>query len=615
MVGGFVFVQHPEAKKGEVLLHYLGPEKANREFNTIGEDVGCGQMTLSLYPNAHIITLQNCSIVGTALLNNRKELISLLHLNHDSSDQHLLLQAYLKFGKNCLHYLHGQFAFVIYNHENKNIFAANSPTGGPRLLYHCKDGNLIISSELKCILPFVKERKLNKEFIIAFVNSWMLERENSTYEEIYHLPHGYALSFENKILKKWSYYTPSATPNIKFKHKEDYYNAGNALITKVISGYLDHGLTPGIQMGSGLSSSQIAWNLRQLCGENVNAVSYILPLNYKGHSKDEKHLTDVLQKELQLNLHYVNEPTFPEPFADHIEKKFWEQDSMMANPIGSDHEVVYGKLKDLGTQMIFTSGGKNFNWHAPDVYSYWLFHFQWWQIVKRNVIKKSLINSLPKALFQLIKNKQHQRDYSILNTHLMSYKDAEKYEQKLYAALPHKFAYHVAGSDQVVKIAQWTYGMKKYMSAQERRYDAAFVNPLQDERLLDFSSSIPADLHFQRQFGRELLKGKIPDTVRNNKEQYSYPADMRERWWNLKSHLKEHFETIAENDEVWEYIDKKKMMEKYHILQNDAPYIYWHHHRHHFSKTIVLSRFLKWEKSQEVVRSLLKIQPSEIQSI
>jgi len=600
MVGGFLFAGHPEARKGESILKYLGPEKAHHQFQNIGEHIFCGQMSLSIYNNANIASEQQHTLVGTALLNNRNELISLLKLNKEIGDQSIILRAFLQFGKDCLKHIHGQFAFVIYNNENNNVFGANSSTGGPRLLYYFKDGNFVASSELKCVLPFVPQRKLNKDFIIAHVQSWMLEPENSAYENIYHLPHGYAFSVEKNEFKKWAYYVPGKIAPIRFKRIEEYYEAGNALINQVIKGYLEHNVTAGIQMGSGLSSSQIAWNLRQQLGDNVNAVSYILPPNYNGQAKDEKHLTDILQKELKLNLHYVNEPVFPEPFSNHLEKKFWEQDSMMANPIGSDHEVVYGKLKELGTQMIFTSGGKNFNWSANDVYTYWLLHFQWLKLAKRKGISKSLIDSMPKSLYHLLKNKNPKKEYSILNSHSMSFKDADKLEQQLISALPAKFGYHVAGSDQLLKIAQWTYGMKKYMSAQERRYDCAFVNPLHDPRLLDFSVAIPTDLHLKRNFGRELLKGKIPDAIRKNKEQFSYPADMGERWWNLKNHLKEHFEAIAENDEVWEYIDRKKMIAKYRILENNPPYTFWRNERNHFSKTIILSRFLQWEKSQNV---------------
>ncbi len=600
MVGGFLFAHHTASRKGEHILKYLGPEKAHHQFKNIDNNTFCGQMTLSIYNNANIATEQNQTLVGMALLNNRNELTSLLNLKRDVSDQFIILRAYLAFGKDCLKRLHGQFSFVIYNDENKNVFGANSSAGGPRLLYYFNNEEFVASTELKCVLPFVPQRKLNKDFIIAHVQNWMLEPENSAYENILHLPHGCAFTVEKNEFKKWTYYVPGKIAPVRFKNKEEYYEAANALTSKIISGYVEHNLTPGIQMGSGLSSSQIAWNLRQLYGENLNAVSYILPPNYEGNAKDEKHLTEILQKELQLNLHYVNEPAFPEPFGNHLEKKFWEQDSMMANPIGSDHEVVYGKLKELGTQIIFTSGGKNFNWSASDVYSYWLLHFKWLKIVRRKAITKSVIDSMPKALFNLLKNKNAKKEYSILNTHLLSFKDADKLEQQLISALPAKYGYHVAGNDQLLKIAQWTYGMKKYMSAQERRYDCAFVNPLHDPRLLDFSVSIPADLHLKRNFGRELLKGRVPDQIRNNREQYSYPADMGERWWNLKSHLKEHFEAIKENDEVWEYIDRKKMLEKYRILENNAPYLFWRNERNHFSKTIILSRFLQWERSQNV---------------
>ena len=251
--------------------------------------------------------------------------------------------------------------------------------------------------------------------------------------------------------------------------------------------------------------------------------------------------------------------------------------------------------------MIFTSGGKNFNWFGADVYSYWLFNFNWLEIIRRKAIKKSIAYSLPLSLHsKLIKN-HRKTENSILNSNLISREEAEKMEHHLIKNLPHKFAYTVGGPDQLQKIAQWTYGMKKYMSAQERRYDVAFVNPLHDSQLLDFSVSIPSDMHLHRKFGRSLLVGKVPETIYNNKEQYSYPADMAERWWNLKSHLKEHFESISANDEVWEFADRKKLLLKYQILQNNAPYEFWRNERHHFSNVIILNRFLKWESKNKSI--------------
>jgi asparagine synthase (glutamine-hydrolysing) len=70
-----------------------------------------------------------------------------------SSDSEVALHMYEEYGKNCVNYLDGMFAFIISDSKHHSVFAARDPLGIKPLYYAKKDGKIYFTSELKCLYP------------------------------------------------------------------------------------------------------------------------------------------------------------------------------------------------------------------------------------------------------------------------------------------------------------------------------------------------------------------------------------------------------------------------------------------------------------------------------
>lgn len=97
-----------------------------------------------------------------------------------TSDTEVLLQAYVRWGKDCLSRLNGMFAFVIY--DQGKIFAARDRFG-VKPLYYWKGGDdtLYFASEIKQFMQLPGwEAKLNQQRAYDFLNWGMTEHSEET---------------------------------------------------------------------------------------------------------------------------------------------------------------------------------------------------------------------------------------------------------------------------------------------------------------------------------------------------------------------------------------------------------------------------------------------------
>ena len=67
-------------------------------------------------------------------------------------DTEVLLTSYIEFGKDCVNYINGIFAFGIWDEYNRELFLCRDPLGIKPLFYSFKDGNLVFASEIKTLL-------------------------------------------------------------------------------------------------------------------------------------------------------------------------------------------------------------------------------------------------------------------------------------------------------------------------------------------------------------------------------------------------------------------------------------------------------------------------------
>lgn len=100
----------------------------------------------------------------------RKQLIKKGYTFKGYSDTEVLLTAYIEWGKKCLNYINGIFAFGIWNATDKTLFLARDPLGVKPLFYSTVQNCIIFASEIKALLkhPYI-EPVVNEEGLLEIL--------------------------------------------------------------------------------------------------------------------------------------------------------------------------------------------------------------------------------------------------------------------------------------------------------------------------------------------------------------------------------------------------------------------------------------------------------------
>lgn len=137
----------------------IGHRGPDEEGHLIDGPVGFYHKRLSiidLISGQQPMTSGPASIVFNGMIYNYKELRDTLkkqgHSFLTKSDTEVVLRLYLEYGPECVSRLNGMFAFLIYDREQKRIFAARDHFGIKPLYYYTDQDYLIFASEIKALL-------------------------------------------------------------------------------------------------------------------------------------------------------------------------------------------------------------------------------------------------------------------------------------------------------------------------------------------------------------------------------------------------------------------------------------------------------------------------------
>jgi asparagine synthase (glutamine-hydrolysing) len=125
----------------------------------------------------------------------QRELEKKGHRFKTRSDTEVIIHAYEEYGKECIKYFRGMFAFGIWDSKKKELFLARDRLGKKPLYYYVDDRSFIFASEIKAILQdeYIK-RELDVKALADYFTYHYVPFPETIFKGIHKLPPGHLMT-------------------------------------------------------------------------------------------------------------------------------------------------------------------------------------------------------------------------------------------------------------------------------------------------------------------------------------------------------------------------------------------------------------------------------------
>lgn len=185
----------------------------------------------------------------------RKELQAAGHRFLSLGDSEVLLHGYEEWGEQLPEHLRGMFAFVLWDEQKQQLYAARDPFGIKPFYYTVSNGSLIFASEIKAILCHpAYEKRLNEEALEQYLTFQYSVLEETFFKGIFQLLPGHFLTFApGKVPVLTRYFLPELTPKASEKRTSKKEKAWVEQLDQAVLDSVDAHMASDVEIGAFLS--------------------------------------------------------------------------------------------------------------------------------------------------------------------------------------------------------------------------------------------------------------------------------------------------------------------------------------------------------------------------
>ena len=482
----------------------------------------------SAYFVKHTDLLLECPayiIVGDVQFYNISSLLRDLHLPESTSTLHILKEAFIKWGHNCVDHFIGDFSFVIYNKSNGEIFSARDHIGIKPLYFFSTISEIILSN---CPLSITKTSHHDFPFshtnLLHFLSQEILPLSKTLFEDIERMP---AAQFLSGTAEDWTlkvYWELSSTRRYTaFKNDQECIKQFRELLFEAVRCRIDSNNT-ACELSGGLDSSTIAAIASKFTNtKKIHTYSNCLSDSDREYrEEDEKYLIEELVERYGFQHHFLTDQD--ENLVDVI------QDNLKLYPYPLSYQTtvasrIFKQAQEEGSKVIFSGfgGDECISYrHIPTVIYEHLQNFHWstaftelklqGQFTARSLFKYMIKAYVPQLL-QIIRPRE-MYPYEA-NPYLNS-----SFLDQWLPSVKHPPYFTNTQNRSIYQLTQRsdTTDRLESFSLLATTYGIEYRFPLLDIRLLEFFLNLPPKYKCSNGIGRDLLrqstKDILPDSIR-----------------------------------------------------------------------------------------------------
>jgi asparagine synthase (glutamine-hydrolysing) len=178
------------------------------------------------------------------------------------SDTEVVLNAFILDGLEACRRFRGMFAFVVFDRETGDLFAARDQMGVKPLYWALRDGVFVAASEMRAMLrhPMLKSR-LHVPGVIEYLAFGHTVHERTIVEDVRKLPPGHALTLRNgrvEVREYWDVLPPGGAPDAAPRADGAPEDELLRLLEEAVRAALVSDVPVSLMLSGGLDSSAIA---------------------------------------------------------------------------------------------------------------------------------------------------------------------------------------------------------------------------------------------------------------------------------------------------------------------------------------------------------------------
>ena len=218
------------------------------------------------------------------------------------TDAELILNAYEKWGDDCVKHLLGDFAFAIWDDRRQRLFCARDHFGVKPFFYTHIGESFNFSSTLNELRRDPKISNILNEIAIGDYLLFGVNQDQATtvFKDIHRLPPGHTLVVENNQIKIQRYWTPSLPAEIRFRDPGSYVERFSELLSLAVKDRVRTDRV-AVSLSGGLDSTSLAAIAREHATVAGFAVIYdtLIP-------DQERHYSTLAAHHLGIPITHLN---------------------------------------------------------------------------------------------------------------------------------------------------------------------------------------------------------------------------------------------------------------------------------------------------------------------
>lgn len=201
-------------------------------------------------------------LVMDGRLDNWEELRRSLELRgcrlRNRSDAELIVQAFQLWGIECLKHIEGDFAFVVWDSEEKKLHCIRDRMGGKSFNYHWNGKTFVFGTDIHSImqLPWVPQ-VCNENVLVDYLLANWCSRSETPWKDIHRLPAAQRLEIDASGFRQMQYWQPALSELQTFDSDEEYIECYKSLLFDAVRRSSRSQGPLGIEVSGGLDSSAL----------------------------------------------------------------------------------------------------------------------------------------------------------------------------------------------------------------------------------------------------------------------------------------------------------------------------------------------------------------------